>query len=305
MTINQTQIEATRAFNRYYTQTIGALGDRYLNGPHSLTELRILHELYKTPDLTATQLGKRLDIDHGFLSRKLSGLTRKQLVKRTRSTTDKRHVHLSLTAKATKQQPRLEQAADTQVANMLAPISEEKRSKLIGAMHTIRSILRNNPPAPIMFRQLKPGDGSWIVHRHATVIAKEFGWNIEFEAMCLQIMADFIKNYRPEDERSWVVERDGDILGSLFLIRENESTARLRLLYVEAAARGLGLATKLLEKSIQFARDKGYKKITLFTTSSNVAARRIYTKLGMILAKEEPFEFASQSQNGEHWELIL
>ena len=97
-------------------------------------------------------------------------------------------------------------------------------------------------------------------------------------------MADFIHNYQPEWERSWIVERSGEILDSLFLIREDAATARLRLLYVEPAARGMELATKLLEKSFQFARSKGYRKVTLFTTSNNITARHIYRKLGMHLA---------------------
>lgn len=157
----------------------------------------------------------------------------------------------------------------------------------------------------VTFRDLKPGDTGWIIHRHGTVIAPEFGWNMEFEALCAGILADFIRNYNPADEKSWIAERDGEIMGSLFLVRENETTARLRLLYVEPAARGLGLATALLEQSIAFARAKGYSTLILFTTDSNEAARRIYQKLGMTLAKEEASTFAGKSQVGETWILGL
>ena len=299
------QIDTIRAFNRYYTQTIGVLEDRHLDSPYSLTELRILHELGKQEGITATGLAELLSMDHGFLSRKLSGLEKRRLIKRTRSTIDKRQYSLALSALGRKQQPKLEAQANAHIAGMLAPVAPEKRVQLVTAMETIRTILKNGAVAPVIYRQLGHGDAGWITHRHGAAIAKEFGWNHEFEALCAQIMADFIRNYQPAWERSWIVERGGEILGSLFLIRENETTARLRLLYIEPAARGMGLATKLLEKSIQFARQKGYKKLTLFTTSSNLAARRIYEKLGMELAREEPHAFAGQTLTGEHWELSL
>lgn len=161
------------------------------------------------------------------------------------------------------------------------------------------------PQDVLLFRTLSNGDTGWIIHRHGSVIAKEFGWNMEFEALCAQILADFIRNFQPEWETSWIVEREGSIIGSLFLIREDGTTARLRLLYVEPDARGLGLATRLLENAMAFARSKGYQKVTLFTTSSNIAARRIYQKLGMTLTRTEPFDFGGEALAGEHWDLAL
>lgn len=298
-------IQDIRSFNRFYTQRVGALSDRYMNSDYSLAELRILHEIGKTPGITASTLADQLGMDHGFLSRKLAGLISKQLINRTRSTGDKRQYNLQLSPRGVKQQPKLEAEADTHVLNMLAPIAPEKHESLVRALNTARNILSEAAPAPIIFRQLGHGDAGWIVHRHGAVIAKEFGWNMEFEALCSQIMADFIRNYQPEWERSWIVERGEEILGSLFLVRQDEKTAKLRLLYVEPSARGLGLATKLLEKAITFARNKGYASTTLFTTSSNSSARRIYTKLGMTLTHEEPLDFAGQSLTGETWTLAL
>lgn len=299
------QIQAIRRFNRCYTQTIGTLNEHYLKSPHSLTELRILYELSQAPGITAKALATCLALDHGFLSRKLAGLEHKQCITRQQSTEDKRQQHLYLTAQAEAAQPVLERAADAKVEQLLANIPPERHALLVAAMQTVERILSNTPPPPVIFRQLQGGDAGWIIHRHGGIIAREFSWNLEFEALAAQIMADFIRNYRPNDERSWIVERGGEILGSLFLIRENETTARLRLLYIEKAARGLGLATKLLEKSFQFARDKGYKTVVLFTTDGNLSARRIYTKLGMRLTKREPFAFAGQQQTGETWEMVL
>lgn len=304
MSVDQT-IQLVRKFNRFYAQQIGALNDTVLGTGYRLTELRILHELYVTPGLTASQLAARLHIDEGFLSRTLAGLIQKNKVRRTRQDSDKRHYLLALTDEALAEQPEFEAREDLRVAGFLAEIPPEKLTQLASAMSTIEAILSRTPPSPVIFRQLQPGDAGWIIHRHGSTIAHEFGWNREFEALCAQIFADFIRNYRPQDERSWIVERDGEILGSLLLIRENETTARLRLLYVEPAARGMGLASKLLEKSIQFAGDKRYQTLVLFTTDSNVSARRIYTKLGMRLSKEETFSFAGKQQIGETWELKL
>lgn len=154
-------------------------------------------------------------------------------------------------------------------------------------------------------RDLAPGDAGWIVHRHGVAIAPEFGWSLEFEALCAQILADFIKRYDATCEKSWIADRGGEILGSLFLIREDAQTARLRLLYVEPAARGLGLATRLLMESIAFARAKSYRRLVLFTTSSNASARRLYQKLGFTLTQEESFPFAGKQEIGETWSLAL
>ncbi len=159
--------------------------------------------------------------------------------------------------------------------------------------------------SPVTLHPLALGDAGWIIHRHGAVIGPEFGWNMEFEATIAEILSQFMLKFNPADEASWIAKREGEILGSLFLIRQNATTAKLRVLYVEPAARGLGLATRLLETSFQFAREKGYQTVSLFTTNSNVGARRIYQKLGMRLVREDPEFFAGQHQIGEIWEINL
>lgn len=159
--------------------------------------------------------------------------------------------------------------------------------------------------SPITLYPLAAGDAGIIIHRHGAVIAPEFGWNMEFEAMIAEILTSFIRTANPADEASWIAKRDGEIMGCLFLIRQNATTAKLRVLYVEPAARGAGLATRLLQTSFQFAHDKGYQTVSLFTTDTNTAARRIYEKLGMKLVSETPEFFAGQQQMGEIWELGL
>ncbi|MES2984483.1 MAG: bifunctional helix-turn-helix transcriptional regulator/GNAT family N-acetyltransferase [Pseudomonadota bacterium] len=298
-------IDAIRRFNRFYSQHLGVLDATYLNGPYNLPECRILHELARRPGITASMLAQELSMDMGYLSRLIAGLARKRMVKRTRSAADKRQLHLSLSAHGLKQLPTLEDKVNRHIGGLVAPMSPAKRHQLVAAMDRVQSILDGTPAAPVIFRQLRSGDAGWIIHRHGAVMAPEFGWDERFEAFVAHIMADFVEKYQPEWERSWIVEQDGQILGSLFLIRADETTAKLRLLYVEPAARGMGLATKLLEKSIQFARSKGYARITLFTTASNTSARRIYQKLGMELAHEEESAFFGATLRGETWELAL
>lgn len=157
----------------------------------------------------------------------------------------------------------------------------------------------------ITIRPLQLGDTGWIIHRHAVAIAPQFGWGIEFEELCTRVMAEFLKVRAEPSNSSWVVEREGRILGSLLLMREDELTARLRLLYVEDEARRLGLATTLLKTALEFARNAQYQRVILFTTGSNLAARRIYMRLGLAIIAEEPLHFAGKQEKGETWEIKL
>jgi GNAT superfamily N-acetyltransferase len=161
------------------------------------------------------------------------------------------------------------------------------------------------PTCPYTLRDLAPGDAGWIIHRHGTVIAQEFGWSMAFEGMCADILAQYIREYQPTTHKSWIAWQDATILGSLFLMREDAHTARLRLLYVEPHARGMGLATALLEQSIAWARGVHYQRVILFTTDSNVHARRIYEKLGFQRIAQQPFVLDAQTQQGETWERAL
>jgi GNAT superfamily N-acetyltransferase len=160
-------------------------------------------------------------------------------------------------------------------------------------------------PASLTLRPLRPGDAGWIIYRHATLLAPEFGWNASFEAICARILADFIDHFQPACECSWIVERDGAILGSLFLVRQDEETAKLRLLYLEPEVRGMGLARTLLETSIAFARSRNYRRLCLFTTSNLSDARRLYARLGFMMVDDTlPAPFG-EGVKGEEWVLDL
>ena len=147
---------------------------------------------------------------------------------------------------------------------------------------------RNVRAGPTEIRSHRMGDIGWIIHRHATLYRDEYGWTPAFEALVAEVAADFLKSHDPRREHCWVAERDGAILGSVFLVDAGDRVAKLRLLYVEPTARGLGLGRQLVETCIDFARAAGYRRMTLWTNDILTTARHIYDSLGFELVSESP-----------------
>jgi GNAT superfamily N-acetyltransferase len=147
----------------------------------------------------------------------------------------------------------------------------------------------------------------WIVHRQAALYHKEYGWNEEYEALVARIVADFIARFDPARERCWIAERAGSVVGSVFAVRDPEraGVAKLRLLYVEPEARGLGIGARLVQEVIRFARSAGYDTLTLWTNSVLVSARRIYEAEGFRLVSESPHHSFGQDLVAQVWERPL
>lgn len=300
-------VVAIRAFNRFYTKQIGVLQEGMLRTPFSYAEARVLYELAHQQRPTATDIRKELGLDAGYLSRILGQFERKKLVVRTPSKSDERQKVLALTAKGRRAFAPLEDRSNRSVAEMLDDQAPAQQKELVDAMRTIQRLLgrEHEPKAPYLLRQHQPGDMGWVVHRHAVLYAQEHGWDERCEGLFAGIVSKFIADYDPKLDRCWIAEKDGSIAGSVFLVKETDEVARLRLLLLEPWARGLGLGKRLVDECIRFARQAGYKKITLWTQSILQAARHIYEQAGFRLVREEKHHSFGHDLVGETWELDL
>ena len=301
------RVAAVRGFNRFYTKQIGLLRNGYLQSSFSLSQVRVLYEMAHRDGLTSTELTKELGLDSGYLSRILLGFRKRGLVSRRTSTLDARQTHLSLSAKGKRVFGEIEARTQAEIETMLARLSPGEQVRLVEGMHTIERLLgdRSDPKTPYLLRPHQPGDMGWVIHRHGVLYAQEHGWDERFEALVAEITARFIQKFDPKRERCWIAEKDGGIVGSVFLVRESEEVARLRLLLVEPSARGLGIGNRLVDECTRFAKLAGYKKITLWTQSILHAARHIYKKAGYRLAKQERHREFGYDLVGETWDLKL
>jgi DNA-binding MarR family transcriptional regulator/N-acetylglutamate synthase-like GNAT family acetyltransferase len=269
--------------------------------------VRVLYELAHRAKPTAAELSKELGVDAGYLSRILLNFEKRGLIGRKPSQNDGRQSHLSLTRKGRQAFAPLEAKAQAEIAALLRRISSAEQDRLIEAMHAIEKILGApaKPKTPYLLRPHQPGDMGWIIHRHGALYAQEYGWDEQFEALVAEIAAKFIQHFNPKVERCWIAEKDGAIAGSVFLVRKSARIAKLRLLLVEPSARGLGIGARLVDECIRFARQAGYKKITLWTQKNLVAATHIYQKAGFRLVHEEPHHSFGHDLIAQTWDLTL
>jgi DNA-binding MarR family transcriptional regulator/GNAT superfamily N-acetyltransferase len=310
-------IGAARRFNRFYTRQIGVLRRNFLGSSYSLAEARVLYEIARGEGTTtASDIGRALDLDAGYLSRVLRTFEKRGLIRRTASANDARQSHLALTARGRQAYAPLERRSQHDIGAMLGKLSPEDQSRLIGAMNTIQTLLGGEAVAPspertYTLRAPRPGDFGWIVKRHAELYAQEYGWIEPFEGVCAQIVADFANKNDPANknapkrERCWIAEMDGENVGCVFLVADSAAVARIRLLIVDPKARGLKLGARLVDECIRFARRAGYKKITLWTHSVLTAARHIYQKAGFRLTSSEERVSFGKPVVSEYWDLEL
>jgi DNA-binding MarR family transcriptional regulator/N-acetylglutamate synthase-like GNAT family acetyltransferase len=301
------RIASVRRFNRFYTKQIGLLGEGYLETPFSLTEARVLYELAHRERPSATELARELALDAGYLSRILRGFERRRLLTRTRSKSDGRQSHLALTARGRAAFAPLDRRSREDITAMLARLTPDAQRQLIDAMRTVEAVLGAGPEpkAAYVLRPQQPGDMGWVVHRHGALYAQEYGFDERFEALVAGVVAKFVERYDPRRERCWIAEKDGEIVGSVFLVRRSRAVAQLRLLLVEPKARGLGIGERLVAECVRFARQTGYRKLTLWTNSVLRAARRLYQAAGFRRVRREPHRSFGRSLVGETWELDL
>ncbi|WNV88640.1 helix-turn-helix domain-containing GNAT family N-acetyltransferase [Umezawaea sp. Da 62-37] len=290
-----------REFTRFYTRVIGLLDRCYLDSPYSATEVRVLFELADRDRREVTGLRADLGMDAGYLSRILTRFERDGLAVREPSPTDGRRQSARLTDRGREVFAALDERSTAEVGALLADVPESDRSRLAAAMTTVQRLLGEAPPPAYALRPPRPGDLGWIAHRHGVRYAEESGFDGTFEALVAGIVADFGKGHDPVREAAWIAEVDGEPVGSILCVRQDEETAKLRLLLVEPSARGLGIGARLVEECLRFAGRAGYRRITLWTVAGLDSARRIYERAGFTLAEERPDRLFGRDVIGQTW----
>ena len=302
----QKRVDSVRRFNRFFTRRIGVLEEGLLRSPYSLTEARVLYEVASEDGLTASDLVRDLGLDPGYLSRVLARFEERGFLERVWSPSDGRRRLLRPTAAGHEAFSELDRRSREEVASMIGALPEGDQRCLLDAMGTIEKVLRDDHPTPEpLLRRQEPGDMGWVVERHGVLYSREYGWDWRFEALVAQIVADFVEGYDPERERCWIAEADGRNVGCVFVVRESDEVAKLRLLLVEPEARGTGLGSRLVEECVRFARARGYGKLVLWTNSVLTSARRIYEEQGFELVGEERHHSFGAGLVGQNWELEL
>jgi DNA-binding MarR family transcriptional regulator/GNAT superfamily N-acetyltransferase len=301
-TLDGTVVAAVREFNRFYTNVIGLLRGKYLGTTYSLTEARLLFELARRDASEVADLRRAVDIDAGYLSRILARFDADGLVTREQSAADARRQVIRLTAAGRAAVTGLDTGSAEQVRGMLARVREQDRHRLLDAMRVITEILAEAAlPRSYLLREPRAGDMGWVVQRNAAVYAAEFGWDASYEALVARIVADYLDRRDPAAEAAWIAEVDGSPAGCVFCVREDATTARLRLLLVEPWARGLGIGSRLVDEVLRFARQAGYSQITLWTNDVLADARRIYQRAGFTLDGEDRHHSFGRDLVGQNW----
>jgi DNA-binding MarR family transcriptional regulator/GNAT superfamily N-acetyltransferase len=305
--VDADRVAALRAFTRSYTALLGVLDEGLLHSPYSVTEARVIFELAQRELTHVADLRRDLGIDAGYMSRITARLEADGLVRRERSLTDARRQVLRLTEQGRAVFDMLDARAAEQATQLLAGMPDPVQRRVVAAMDTIRAAFADQatPPSTVVLRAPAPGDLGWVVARHGAQYAAEYGWDDTFEGLVARIVGDFAADHDPRREAAWVAEIDGEPVGCVFCVAADDTTAQLRLLLVEATARGRGVGRRLVDQCVRFARRAGYRSIVLWTNDVLVSARRIYEAAGFTLVDEEPHHSFGHDLVGQHWSLEL
>jgi DNA-binding MarR family transcriptional regulator/GNAT superfamily N-acetyltransferase len=306
------RIAEVRAFTRFYTAVIGVLDEGLLGTPYSVTEARVLFELAQSAATDVADLRRSLRVDSGYMSRIAARLEADGLVTRAPSGRDARRQVLALTPRGREVFADLDARSADQVTHLLDKLGDADQERLVTAMGTVRSLLGaaqgDGLPATartVVLREPGPGDLGWVVARHGALYAAEYGWSAEFEGLVARIVADYAAGHDPRREAAWIAELDGEPVGCVFCVARDETTAQLRILLVEPAARGLGIGARLVAECLRFATAAGYESMMLWTNDVLTSARRIYEAAGFRLVEEEPHHSFGQDLVGQVWERRL
>ncbi len=301
-------VEQIRSFNRFYTREIGLLAKHLPESNLTLAEARVLYELAQAGEQTAATIIRSLGMDKAHVSRIVARFANADLLKSRVSPEHGKQKLLSLTASGKKAFKKLNDGTAAQIEALVAPLNAEDRQRLAKDMQEIQNVLQTKPASAqdVQFRSLKVGDLGWITHRQAVLYHREYGWDWTYEGLVSQILGSFAAHFDENREDAWIAEIDDQIIGSVFLMKTDDlEVAKLRLLYVEPAARGLGVGSRLVSRCIERARELGYGKLVLWTNDVLLSARKIYQAAGFTLLEKNRHHSFGMDLVGQTWVLDL
>ena len=298
-------VDEVRQFNRFYSRLIGLLDEHMPASTLSLPEGRVIYELAVHGEQTAAEISRTLGIDRAQLSRLVGRLTRRGLLRSMADPAHARRRILSLTAGGRREFDALDRGTRVRMEAMLEPIPTVDHGELVAAMQEIQRLF-GGVAGDVSLRPLVPGDIGWVIHRQAVLYSSEYGWDGTYEALMTRILGEYVSNFDPLKDDGWIAELGGRRVGSIFLVHSDQAgVAKLRLLFVEPTARGVGVGGMLVAACIERARQLGYQRMTLWTNDILVAARRIYERAGFRLVDATPHHAFGHDLVGQTWELML
>ncbi|HKO72440.1 MAG TPA: bifunctional helix-turn-helix transcriptional regulator/GNAT family N-acetyltransferase [Bradyrhizobium sp.] len=296
-----------RSFGRSYTKKFGLLNRNPYHQDLTLLQSRIVFEVRERGDVLPSVLAQTLQLDKGYVSRSLAQLINSKVIQARENPRDKREKFLRLTSKGKQLFAKIDLASRTRSAEFLQALKPAAREELVKHLVSAELLMGEAPlrSEEVVLRAVAPGDLGWVIGRHGEVYFDEYGWNIDFEKLVGEIVVSFATRNDPARERAWIAEARGLRLGCVFLVRENEEIAKLRILLVDPIARGLGLGSRLVDECIRFARRAKYRKLTLWTNDILHAARKLYVAAGFQLTREERHRSFGHDLVGQFWKLDL
>lgn len=296
-------IDRLRKFNRDWTRAFGLIGRDYLGSGLGVTEVRVLWQLGHGAASAAREIAATLGLDEGLLSRILRGFEARGWLSRQVDPRDTRRRRLALTEAGLAVLGPLEARSRADLERRLAALGGSERAELVEGLDALRDLLA--PAAPAELRDLGPGDAGWVIERHATLYARDEGYDASFEALVAKILADWLPQRDPARERGFIAWAGGRRIGSVFCVREDDTTARLRLFLIEPEARGTGLGRRMLRDCLGWAVARGYRRMVLWTHESHRAAGALYASEGFTLRERTPTRAFGQEVVDQVWDIDL
>jgi DNA-binding MarR family transcriptional regulator/GNAT superfamily N-acetyltransferase len=267
------QVQQVRRFNRLVTQRVGALEDSYLRRGRPLGEARLIFESgAHGADVRALRV--TLGLDSGYLSRLLRSLKAQGLIEVGKQAGDARLRRVSLTEKGQAEFAAYERLSDELARSMLAPLEAPERDRLVAAMAEVERLIR---AAAVEVRLEAPGaaDARWCLGEYFRELAERF-----------EAGFDPVKNPVGDEEMTppsgylFVARLEGRPVGCGALRRVDATTGEIKRMWTAPAARGVGVARRIIATIEAAARRAGFETLRLDTNRALKEAHALYRKQG-------------------------